>query len=100
MEGVVPLDKGFKFLRELRGSPPYLECTKKRSLCNARQLRPATLVCSFPAAETQWIHLVRILGKLLDVKEYFENELENLNWEQKCRLIQIDPVTRQVSKTF
>jgi len=68
LEGVVLLDKGFKFLRELRGSPPYLECTKKRSLCNARQLRPVTLVCSFPAAETQWIHLVRILGKLLDGK--------------------------------
>ena len=65
-----------------------------------RQLGPATLFCSFPAAETQWIHLVRILGKLLDGKEYFENELENLNWEQKCRLIQSDPVTRQVSKTF
>lgn len=29
----------------------------------------------------------------MDGKEYFDNELENLNWEQKCRLIQSDPVT-------
>lgn len=28
----------------------------------------------------------------MDGKEYFDNELENLNWEQKCRLIQSDPV--------
>ena len=58
-----------------------------------RQLGPATLFCSFSSAETQWIHLLRILGKLVDDKDYSDNELENLNWEGKCRLIQSDPVT-------
>ena len=29
----------------------------------------------------------------MDGKEYSDNGLENLNWEQKCRLIQSDPVT-------
>ena len=58
-----------------------------------RQLGPATLFCSFSSAETQWIHLLRILGKLVDDKEYSDIELENLNWEEKCRLIQSDPVT-------
>ena len=58
-----------------------------------RQLGPATLFCSFSSAETQWIHLLRILGKLVHDKEYSDIELENLNWEEKCRLIQSDPVT-------
>ena len=58
-----------------------------------RQLGPASLFCSFSSAETQWIHLLRILGKLVDNKEYTDNELENLNWEEKSRLIQRDPVT-------
>lgn len=58
-----------------------------------RQLEPATLFCTFSSAETQWIHLLRILGKLVDDKEYSDIELENLNWEEKCRLIQSDPVT-------
>ena len=58
-----------------------------------RQLWPATFFCSFSSAETQWIHLFRILGKLVDDKEYSDIELENLNWEEKCRLIQSDPVT-------
>lgn len=59
-----------------------------------RQLGPATLFCSFSSAETQWIHLLRILGKLVDGKEYSDTELENLNWEEKSRLIQSDhPVT-------
>lgn len=38
------------------------------------------------------MHL-RILGKLVDDKEYSDIELENLNWEEQCRLIQSDPVT-------
>ena len=58
-----------------------------------RQLGPASLFCSLSSAETQWIHLLRILGQLVDKKEYTDNELENLNWEDRCRLIQGDPVT-------
>ena len=34
-----------------------------------------------------------MLGKLVDNKNYSDNELENLNWDEKCRLIQSDPVT-------
>ena len=71
----------------------YFECAKKDLFAMIRQLGPATLFCSFSAAETHWIHLLRILGKLVDGKEYSDNELKNLNWEQKCRLIQSDPVT-------
>jgi len=29
----------------------------------------------------------------LTKKEYTDNELENLSWEEKCRLIQSDPIT-------
>lgn len=58
-----------------------------------RQLGSASLFCSFSSAETQWIHLLKILGQLVDKKEYTDNELENLNWQEKCRLIQSDPVT-------
>lgn len=58
-----------------------------------RELGPATLFCSFSSAETQWTHLLRILGELVDKKQYSNNELENLNWEERCRLIQSCPVT-------
>ena len=66
---------------------------KKDIFAMIRQLGPATLFCSFSSAETQWIHLLRILGKLVDDKDYSDTELENLNWDEKCRLIQSDPVT-------
>jgi hypothetical protein len=57
------------------------------------QLGPATLFFSFSSAETKWIHLLRILGKLIDHKDYSDEDLDNLTWEGKCRLIQSDPVT-------
>ena len=58
-----------------------------------RELDPASLFCSFLSAETQWIHLLRTLGWLVDQKKYTDYELENLNWEEKCRLIHSDSVT-------
>ena len=91
LEKLVRHDEGFKFLRALRGSPPYFEKAKKDIFAMIRQLGPASLFCSFSSAETQWTHLLRILGKLVNNKEY--TELENLNWEEKCKLIQSDPVT-------
>ena len=93
LEKLIHQDEGFKFLRALRGSPPYFEKAKTYRFAMIRQLGPATLFCSFSSAETHWIHLLRILGKLVNHKDYTDDEQENLNWEEKCRLIQNDPVT-------
>ena len=93
LEKLIHHDEGYRFLRALRGSPPYFEKAKKDLFAMIRQLGPATLFCSFSSAETKWIHLLKILGKLVDRRNYSDEELENLNWEEKCRLIQSDPVT-------
>ena len=92
IERLIHLDEGFQFLRVLRGSPPYFKKAKKDLFAMIRQLEPASLFCSFSSAETQWIHLLKILGQLIDHKEYSITELENMNWDEKCRLIQSDPV--------
>ena len=88
LEGLIHHDEGFKFLRALRGSPSYFEKAKKDLFAMIRQLGPASLFCSISSAETLWVHLLRILGQLKE-----NEELENLKWEDKCRLIQSDPVT-------
>ena len=43
LERLVHLDEGYKFLRALRGSPPYFEKAKKYIFAMIRQLGPATL---------------------------------------------------------
>ena len=93
MQSLINHDDGLKFLKTLRGSPPYFEKAKKDLFAMIRQLGPASLFCSFSSAETKWNHLLRILGKLIDHKDYSDEELNNFTWEEKCRLIQSDPVT-------
>jgi hypothetical protein len=88
------LDESYRFLRALRGSPPYFEKSKKDLFAMIRQLGSATLFCSFSAAETKWNHLLEMLGELTDHRIYSDDELNALSWEEKSRLIQSEPVTR------
>ena len=58
-----------------------------------RQLGTPTWFCSFSAAETRWTHLLKTLGRIVEKKEYSDNEIKEMTWEQKSNLIQKDPVT-------
>lgn len=86
-------DSAYRVLRAIRGSPPYFQKAQKDLFAMIRDLGPATLFCSFSAAETRWLHLLEILGLLIDHKLYTEDELLQLSWQNKCRLIQSDPIT-------
>ena len=91
LERLVRFDEGFKFLKTLRGSPPYFEKAKKDLFAMIRQLGAASLFCSFSSAETQWTHVLKILGQLVDNREYTD-EILNFDFEEGCKLIQQDPV--------
>ena len=43
-----------------------------------RQLGNPTWFCSFSAAETRWIHLIKILGRLIDNKNYSDDEVTQM----------------------
>ena len=90
---IVSHNDGYKVLKKVRGTPPYFEAMQKDIFAMIRQLGPATLFLSFSAAETKWSHLLKILGKILDHRVYTDNELSDMSWQEKCRLIQSDPVT-------
>jgi hypothetical protein len=75
LENLIKFDEGYKFLRALRGSPPYFEKAKEDLFAMIQQLDLASLFCSF----SKWNHLLRILGKVVDHKDYSDHELEELN---------------------
>ena len=54
LERLVHLDEGYKFLRALRGSPPYFEKAKKDIFAMIRQLGPATLL-SWTNCRVSWV---------------------------------------------
>ncbi|KAK3099796.1 hypothetical protein FSP39_009735 [Pinctada imbricata] len=86
-------DKAYKFLANIRGSPPYFEKASKDLFAMIRQLEPATFFITLSAAESRWLHLLRILGTVVDHRKYTDQELEDMTWDEKCRLIQSDPIT-------
>lgn len=50
-----------------------------------RQLGSPTWFCSFSAAETKWIPLLKTLGKLIDNVTYTEDDINSLSWDEKVR---------------
>ena len=93
VDQMVRLDEGYKIFRTLRGSPPYWENAKKDSFAMIREICLPTWFISLSAAETHWKPLLHSLAKLIDKVDYSDDELENLTWETKARLIKSDPVT-------
>ena len=90
---IVKLDEGYYIFRSLRNSPVYLEKRKKDVFAMIRQLGLPTWFGSFSSADTNWKDLLRILGKLNDGKYYSDDELDQMDWNTKSRLVQKDPVT-------
>lgn len=93
LDSIVRLNEGFQVLRNLRGSPPYWEKAKKDIFAMIRQLGLPTWFCSFSAAETKWIPLLKCLGELIENVSYSDDEILNMSWEHKSKLIKADPVT-------
>ena len=57
-------NEGYKFLENVRGSPPYWEKRKKEAFAMIRQLGPPHLFLTLSATETKNCDLLKILYKL------------------------------------
>ena len=58
-----------------------------------RQLDIPRWFMSLSSADFRWSDLLQIWGTLVDNKTYTDEEIKQLSWNEKCRLIQSDPVT-------
>ena len=92
VNNIVNLNEGHRIFRTLCGSPPYWDHAKKDIFAMMRQLDVPTFYGSFSAAETRWKDLLRILGEVVDGKLYSEDEINEISWQKKCKLIKSDPV--------
>jgi hypothetical protein len=90
---IINLDEGYRVLRNLRGSPAYFEKCKKDLFAMIRQLGNPTWFRSFSVAETRWPHLLNILGRIVEKKNYTDDEIRDMTWQKKSELIRKDPVT-------
>ena len=68
-------DEGFRIFKDLRGSPPYWEQSKKDIFAMIRKLGIPTWFASFSSAETRWSHLLNILSQSLHGKTLSNEEI-------------------------
>ncbi|KAK7573658.1 hypothetical protein V9T40_004699 [Parthenolecanium corni] len=93
VKSLIEEDVGYKMLAIDRGSPSFWSEKMKELLAMIRQLGPPTLFLTVSAAETRWTELLKLLVKILDDKEMNDEDIENLNYKEKCEFIRRDPVT-------
>ncbi|XP_060603545.1 uncharacterized protein LOC132756482 [Ruditapes philippinarum] len=93
MDTIVKNDQGYYLFKQLRNSPAYLESRKKDVYAMLRQLGIPTWFMSLSSADTRWTDLLKILANLNQKDKYSDEQIENLTWEQKIKMIQSDPVT-------
>ncbi|XP_072239813.1 uncharacterized protein [Leuresthes tenuis] len=82
-------DEGYKFLRGIRGTPPYWMSVQKDLFSMIRQLSIPMFFISMSSADLRWPEM---LGSLLRL-EGKETPVEDLDWSEKCALIGRNPVT-------
>ena len=93
INNLVKFDDGYRVLKDLRGSPPYWEKAKRDLFAMIRQLGAAQLFLTLSAAETRWVHLLKILSEIVDNVTLTDEQVDQMTWSHKCRLISSDPVT-------
>ncbi|XP_071788473.1 uncharacterized protein [Asterias amurensis] len=86
---ILKSDSGYKFLKPIRGTPPYWQSIQKNVLAMIRQLGIPTWFCSFSAADMRWPELLNTLLR----QQGDTRSIDELDWNDKCLLLRNNPVT-------
>ncbi|XP_062327719.1 uncharacterized protein LOC134028267 [Osmerus eperlanus] len=89
LKRVLKNDEGYKFLRPIRGTPPFWQSAQKDLFAMIRQLGIPTWFCSFSSADMRWPEMITTLSH-----EQNKNvPIDELTWSEKCALLKQNPVT-------
>ncbi len=86
-------NEGYSLFSRMRNTPPYYGHKKKNLLAVVRQEGMPALFFTQSCADTRWPELLKVLGKLIDHKDYTDDEVENMSPTNRNRLVAADPVT-------
>ncbi|XP_069109227.1 repetitive organellar protein-like [Argopecten irradians] len=89
VKDILKKDDGYKFLRPIRGTPPYWQATQKDLFAMLRQLGLPTWFCSFSSAEMRWTEIIEAILK----QQNDNREVHDLDWKSKNDILKSNPVT-------
>ena len=90
-------DQAYLFLRNIPGSPPYWQKFMFEAIAMVQQLGIPTWFMTLSCADLRWPELFFILLRV-NRQEMTDKEIENLSYNEKCSLLNLNPVI--VAKHF
>ena len=85
-------DKAYRFMRNVRGSPPYYQRTFYDLLAMIRQLGTPTWFFTLSAADMKWPDMIQIIARQCGVN-YTDEDILALSFENKPNWLRRNPVT-------
>ena len=82
-------DEAIKYMKPVRGTPAYWQSTQKDIFAMIRQLGIPTFFASFSSADFRW---TEIAETIMD-QQGDNRKLENLSFEEQCKVLRSNPVT-------
>ena len=85
-------DKAYRFMKNVRGSPPYYQRTFYDLLAMIRQLGTPTWFLTLSAADMKWPDVIKTIAKQYGTI-YTDDEVASLSFEEKSNWLRCNPVT-------
>lgn len=85
-------DRAYRFLKNVRGSPPYYQKTFYELLAMIRQLGTPTWFFTLSAADMKWLDMIQIIARQYSVS-YSDEDVQALSYDEKCSWLRRNPVT-------
>ena len=85
-------DKAYRFMKNVRGSPPYYQRTFYDLLALIRQLGTPTWFLTLSAADMKWPDVIKTIAKQYGTI-YTDDEVASLSFEEKSNWLRCNPVT-------
>ena len=89
---LIQRDEGYRFMKQIRGTPAFWEQTKRDLFAMIRQLGIPTFFVTFSAADRRWKEIDNSILISQGKQPMTEEEHKNMTWEQHCELIMSNPV--------
>ena len=84
-------DEAFSFMNTIKGTPAYWKKFLHEVLAMVKQLGQPTFFLTLSCADLRWNELISITSKL-EGSVLSEDEIQDLSYQDRCKLLNKDPV--------
>ena len=82
LSNLIPTEQAYKFLKNVRGSPPYWQHELYEVMAMLRVLGIPTWFLTLSAADLHWPEMIQAVGKQLG-KQFSKEDVLNMTWKEK-----------------